>query len=236
MHVALCDDESHAMESLRVFLEQHPLVRQVRCFPLIDRFFDAMEDGEQFDLVFMDIDWPGEKNGIDFASALSGVSPQTQIIYVTGHNDRFCQQIFLKQANLCGYLVKPVDSTLLNALLEKADHAIQAWAEQKLLIQQKGVVHAIPYREICYLDSQGHQLTVHTRNDSILCYERLEEIKQRLPDQFLQCHKSFLVNMDVIRRVDKNRILLKTGEEIPISKAKYAQTRTAYFRYMGASM
>ena len=233
MRVALCDDENAATEYLRGQLEQNANINHIRCFQSFSGLFDTLEDGEHFDIVFMDIDWHGEKSGIDFASVLAELSPQTQIIYVTGHSDRFVQRIFLKDATLCGYLVKPVDAALLDALVEKAARTIQSLEEQKLLIQQKGAVYAIPYGEICYLDSRGHQLTVHTVNGSILCYERLEEMKQRLPGRFFQCHKSFLVNMDAVRRIDKNRILLKTGEEIPISKAKYTDTRTAYFRYMG---
>ncbi len=236
MRVALCDDEYEAIESLRILLEHSSLVNQIRSFQSSERLRDTMEDGEYFDIVFMDIEWNDERNGIDFASALTDISPQTQIIYVTGHNDLFSQRIFLKPVNLCGYLVKPVDPSLLEAILKKAYHTIQVLEEQKLLIQQKGIVHAIPFREICYLDSQGHQLTVHTTQDSILCYERLEELKEHLPNQFFQCHKSYMVNMDVIRRIDKNRIILKTGEAIPISKAKYAETRTAYFHYMGETL
>lgn len=219
-----------------MLLERSALINQIRSFQSSARLRDAMEDGEYFDIVFMDIEWNGPRNGMDFASDLTGISPQTQIIYVTGHNDLFSQRIFLKPVNLCGYLVKPVDPSLLEAILENANHTIRDWEEKKLLIQQKGVVHAVPFREICYLDSQGHQLTVHTTQDSILCYERLEELKEQLPAQFFQCHKSYMVNMEVIRRIDKNRIILKTGEEIPISKAKYAETRTAYFRYMGETI
>ena len=72
-------------------------------------------------------------------------------------------------------------------MLEKAQEQIDRQDNQKLLIQQKGTAHAIPYRDICYLESRGHQLIIHTFNDSILHYQRLEELKKQLPDfLFLQ--------------------------------------------------
>lgn len=233
MRIAVVDDERSAAEHLCALLEEQSTSSSVAMFLDYDRLFDAIEDGTQFDVVMMDIEWNREKDGIDFASALLELCPATQIIYVTGYNDRFSQKIFLKPSNLCGFLVKPVAPDLLHAMLEKAQDQINRQDDQKLLLQQKGVAYAIPYRDICYLESRGHQLVIHTFNDSILHYQRLEDLKKQLPAQFFQCHKSYLVNMALIRRIEKTAVFLKTGEEVPVSKSRYQETRTAYFRYMG---
>lgn len=237
MRVAICDDEKTALESLRLLLEQRSIISLIRSFLSSERLHDAILDGEYFDIVFMDIDWNQSRNGIDFASELNKISPCTQIIFVTGYNDRFSQHIFLKQINLCGYLIKPIDSALLDETLRKAFRAVQELAEQKLLISHKSMVHAIPFRSICYLESQGHKLLIHTTTkELIVCNERLEELKNRLPGNFFQCHKSFVVNFDYIQRVESKQVILKSNEEIPISKAKYTKTRSAYFYYMGEMM
>lgn len=233
MRIAVVDDEHSAAEHLCCLLKDCTLASTVRMISNIDRLFEAIEDHAEFDVILMDIEWHQEKNGIDFASMLLDCCPTAQIIYVTGYNDRFSQKIFLKPSNLCGFLVKPVAPDLLHAMLEKAQEQIDRQDNQKLLIQQKGTAHAIPYRDICYLESRGHQLIIHTFNDSILHYQRLEELKKQLPSQFFQCHKSYLVNMSLIRRIEKNAVFLKTGEEVPVSKSRYQETRTAYFRYMG---
>ena len=233
MRIAVVDDERSATEHLCCILKTCAMASTVQVFCDVNRLFDAIEDHAEFDVILMDIEWHRDKNGIDFASMLLDCCPTAQIIYVTGYNDRFSQKIFLKPSNLCGFLVKPVAPDLLNAMLEKAQEQIDRQDNQKLLIQQKGTAHAIPYRDICYLESRGHQLIIHTFNDSILHYQRLEELKKQLPAQFFQCHKSYLVNMSLIRRIEKNAVFLKTGEEVPVSKSRYQETRTAYFRYMG---
>ncbi len=236
MRIAVCDDEITILEILQKQLEELPQVSQTLVFSVAERLFRALERGCQFDVVFMDIDWKKEKNGIDFAEELLRISPNTQVIYVTGYNDRFSQQIFLKKANLCGFLVKPVQAEMLEALLEKAKKNIEKQETEKLLISQNGVVYAFPFRDITYFESAAHRLAVHTADGCLFFYGKLEMVKQQLPPCFFQCHKSFLVNMDYIRRIDKRSIFLKTGEEIPISKVKYAETRTAYFRYMGDTL
>ena len=236
MRVAICDDESIALEMLHEQLKEIREITQIRTYLASADFLLSVENGERFDLVFMDIDWKEEKTGIDFAADLLKLSPLTQIIYVTGYNDRFSQQIFLKNANLCGFLVKPVNMDTLLQLLEKAKEKMVLQEEEKLVVKGSGIIHAIPYQEISYFESAGRKLVIFTLDGKIEIYEKLDDLRKRLPEGFLQCHKSFLVNMNHIRRIDKKHILLKSGAEIPISRAKYAETRERYFRYMGETL
>lgn len=237
MRVAICDDENIAVEMLHEQLKEIKEITQIRTFLSSADFLSVVENGEWFDIVFMDIDWKEEeKTGIDFAADLLKLSPLTQIIYVTGYNDRFSQQIFLKNANLCGFLIKPVNMDTLLLLLEKAKENMVLQEEEKLIVKENGIVHAIPYQEISYFESAGRKLVIFTLDDKIEIYEKLDDLRKKLPEGFLQCHKSFLVNMNHIRRIDKNFILLKNGAEVPISRAKYAETRERYFRYMGETL
>ncbi len=236
MRIAICDDETDALALLQSRLEQNGQISELKTYRSARQLRDAFAEGACCDLIFMDIELNESENGIGLASWVNEVCPDVQIIFVTGHPDHYCQQIFLKPVNLCGYLTKPVDPKILGKLLRKAVENMRVRAAQKLLIKQKGTVHAVPTSKIRYLESQGHQLTIHTAEESYLCYERLETLKERLSGSFLQCHKSYLVNMDFIRHIEKHSILLKSGEEIPVSKANYADTRIAFFRYMGETL
>lgn len=236
MRVSICDDEKIAAEMLRKQLEEIKNITQIKCFLSVDALLTDVECGERFDIVFMDIDWKQEQTGIDFAAELLKLSPLTQIIYVTGYNDRFSQKIFLKNVNLCGFLVKPVDQKMLLQLLDKAKENMAHQEEEKLVVKQNGIIYAIPYQEISCFESKGRKVFIYTLSDKVEIYEKMGDLQKRLPGDFIQCHKSFLVNMSCIRRIDKNQILLNTGAEIPISRAKYAETRTKYFRYMGETL
>ena len=233
MRIAICDNESIAIDALQQKISRVSKINYIQGFTSIQQFWSVLEDGETFHIVFMDIDWEQSNDGIDFAARLYELRPNTQVIYVTGYNDRFLQQIFLQPANLCGYLVKPVDEELLCSLLQKAENTFAHQTEEKLLVQQKGIIHAVGFCEIVFLESVGHQVLIHTNDRLISCYERLEVIKSRLPNRFLQCHKSYLVNMDYIQHIEKSGILMNNGELIPVSKAQYANTRSSFFRYMG---
>ena len=117
MRIAICDNESIAADTLLQKIYDITKANHIRKFTSIQQFWNVIEDGESFHVVFMDIDWEQSLDGIDFAARLYEIRPNTQIIYVTGYNDRFSQQIFLRPTNLCGYLLKPVDEALLYSLL-----------------------------------------------------------------------------------------------------------------------
>ena len=231
MRIAICDDDRLFLEQFRAQVEELDFARKIDCYSALNQFIYSLDDSAPYDAVLMDIDWKQDETGIDAAEMLYQCSPQTKVIYVTGYNDLFPQHIFLQKSNLSGYLVKPVDSELLRANLEKV---LAAQDEQPVLtIQSHGRPISIPHREIVYLESLGHTVTIHTQSETVTVYEQLDKLRPLLSEGFIQCHKSFLVNMRYIRRFLSQDILLVTDAQIPISRSKYARTKDAYFRYMG---
>ena len=233
MHIAICDNERIVAEQLSDQIRQFEADSNISVFTDIVRFFGTIEDSAFYDLVFMDIDWGQSKNGMNYAEKILYSSPGTQVIYITGYGAEYSQQIFLSKSNLCGFLTKPVESRYLSELLLKIRENIHVSAEYKLVIQNKGVTETIPYSEIFYFENKGHKTVIYLRNRSIVFNEPLEKMRKKLPQFFLNCHKSFCINMDYIRRIDKSGILLENEIKVPVSKTHYAETRENYFRYVG---
>ena len=235
MRVAICDDEKAPIEYLSSLLKEIDGIEIVGTFTKQKDLLHVISCGEEIEIVFMDIDWKDDTDGIQLSKRLFEESPNTQIIYVTGYNDRFSQHIFLEDSNLCGYLVKPVQKELLEAMLKRAENRIKR-PQDKLVIHQRGQVYAIPFDELLYLESRGHNMIVYTTEDQISIYGRLETYKESLSRGFQQCHKSYVVNMDHIVFVDQNTIWLKNNMKVPISKSKYKEFRENYFKYMSRKM
>lgn len=233
MQIAVCDDNPLFLKEISAQLEDLHIAERVNVFSCLHTFFSSLEEVNPYDVVLMDIDWRQDETGMDVAEKLAQITPRTKIIYVTGYNDRFSQQIFLHRANLSGYLVKPVDSELLRANLVKVRKELKEQDEPLLTLSSRGKPVFVPHREILYLESLGHTVNIHTAEEQITVYARLNNILQLLPDGFIQCHKSFVVNMRQIRRFQAPDILLKNGAKIPVSRNRYAETKSAYFKFMG---
>lgn len=131
MHLAVCDDSVIFLRELERQLWHIPIVEEVSSFSDIAMLRRSMADGVRFAAVLMDIQWNTDANGLELAEELFQCSPSTRIIFVTGYADDYLQQVFLRRANLSGFLTKPVDQTLLEANLQKI--AAQQQTESLLL-------------------------------------------------------------------------------------------------------
>lgn len=233
MRIAVCDDNPLFLKEFQKQIENLHIAEQVICYSRLAAFFFSVEEGMIYDVVLMDIDWQQSESGMDVAEKLFQLSPQTKIIYVTGYNDRFSQEIFLHKVNLSGYLVKPVDNHLLRANLEKAAEELYKQKEETLTVASYGRPVTILCKDIFYIESKGHTIQIHTTEETITAYERLDDVANRLPDMFIRCHKSFMVNMWHIRRFLPTDVLLKNDTAIPVSRNRYNETKNNYFRFMG---
>jgi len=235
MDIAVCDDNKLFLREIEEQLEALPIVKNIFMFSDLNTFLFSIDEGKRYDAVLMDIEWDEKVAGMGVAEELFKLCPDVKIIYVTGHVERFSQQIFLHRASLSGFLTKPVDTALLQANLQKVADAIPYQEQPALVLRQQGSPVSIPLREIFFIESRGHIVVVHTAGETVTAYERLEAFLQMLPVGFYQCHKSYIVNMSQIRRFQSSDILLKNKEQIPVSRARYAETKEAYFSYMGQS-
>lgn len=233
MQVAVCDDNTGVLAELDRQLRALPQVGGVSSFSSLDAFLSTVEDGQRFDAALLDIDWDGREAGLDAAEKLEQLSPQTKIIFVTGYNDRFSQKIFLRNANLSGYLVKPVDEQLLKANLDKIVNCLHLEEEPSLTVRSHKDVLTIPFQKILYLESKGHHVLICTFSETHTIYSKLDAVQAELPPEFFRCHKSYIVNMAHIRRFQPSDILLKSGGTVPVSRARRALVKSAYFQYIG---
>jgi len=232
MEIAVCDDVKSNLKEIEAQLQLLDLTDNIYTFCDLDAFLFSIDGGKRYDVVFMDIEWNEKAVGIDIAAALYKLCPETKIIYVTGYVE-LSQQIFLNRANLSGFLTKPVDTALLRANLQKIADDLPYAPQPALVIKQKGAPISIPLRMIYFIESYGHTINVHTADETVTAYERLENIMRSLPVGFYKCHKSFIVNMNQIRRFLPRDILLKNDASVPVSRAKYAEAKEAYFKFMG---
>lgn len=230
--IAVCDDNSLILSDVVGAVERILGTGYCDGYGDLDKLFMAIEGGERYQAIIMDIEWDGSADGIEAAQRIQQLDSSARIIYMTGYVERYVQQIFLKPANISGFLTKPVEEAMLRENLRKINEEEQEEENKRLLVKYKGAMLSLPFRDIVYLESAGHMITIHTRTEKQSCYDRLEKLFERLPEYFIQCHKSYVVNMNEIQRIEKGKVFMSDYTEIPISKARYANTRSRYFHYM----
>jgi DNA-binding LytR/AlgR family response regulator len=135
------------------------------------------------------------------------------------------------------YMLPPdADAPDMKLALSCAAERLRKWSEHPFLLRAKGGEKLIVPRRVSYVESDRRIISVHLTDEVVEAYSKLSDIQRLLPDRFVQCHKSFLVNMGFIDEVDRESILLTTGERIPMSQRRRTQTRSAFHEFVGKSL
>ena len=180
---------------------------------------------EECDLLFLDVSMPG-KSGIDLLSLLPGI--KAEVIFVTAHAE-FALKAF--QFSPTGYVLKPIDDKDLSIAVDKAierikykklaKHNIQQAAEAKIGIPNSTGIDYLRLDDILYLEATNKCTLVVTKDAQITSSYSLARFKSIVEKHaFFQVHRSYIVNLNCIKRYGSNGSLIMTnGNEIPVAKA-----------------
>lgn len=88
------------------------------------------------------------------------------------------------------------------------------------VVERRGERQQIPWEQIYYFESRGKKLYARLRGEEIGFTGTLEGLAENLPENFLRCHRSFIVNMEKIDRMrfSENLILLWDNLAVPLSR------------------
>lgn len=236
MRIAICDDELISLENVTNHVKSINSDCEIMSFLNISELFNTIDDGTHVDAVLMDIEWHGKQQGIDYAAELYNLSPKTMIIFITGHPQQYSQRIFFKNVNLKGFISKPLNPTILQQYLQLIEDEIRTSNNRKLTLKFNSDTISIFHDDIFYVESHLNTVTIHVYGDSFRFYEKISKISELLPSGFFLTHKSFIVNMDKIKKIERSYVTLQTGKQIPISKHRLSDFREQYARYIGFKM
>ena len=233
MRVAVCDDNGIFLEEMKRILFEYAIVRDVRTYISPLEILMQIKENIEFDVVFMDIDLGNDstKDGFYWSEELKESMPDVPVIFVTSYNDEYAQKVMLANANVIGYMTKPIDKEILEKYFVKIQKKKKE--EKYLAISKQGQRIAIPMNEIIHIESHNHKAIICTEKEEYVVYEKLSELLVRLTEDFITCHKSFIVNLSWITFVEGKRIGLRNGKEIPVSRANGMKVKEAFFRYLG---
>lgn len=192
----------------------------------IDRINDLVSDSPGIDILISDIKL-GE-SGVDAISLVKRHFPPrcgTQVIYVTGYADEYHTRVY--QTEHVYFIAKPVSHDELDAALGKACARLRERLYAPISVTFERTTHLIQPARISYIESVRRKVRIVMDDRTVETYAKLEDIKELLPTSFLQCHKSYLVNMSRIASVERHSVRLLDGAEIPVSQRRRDEVRAS---------
>lgn len=204
MKVIIAEDDLPSQTILAHFLELLPEYKVVGKAQNGEEFYEMVLK-ENPDIVLVDINMP-VLNGIKAGSACKEMLPNLQVIFITGY-DEFAIEAFNISAT--DYIVKPIERVRLLVALEKAKKQIQLSkkknkAPNKLYIKSNNSFHYLSVDDILFIEKEGRRTILHTSTNQFETLESLQEIEERLPSYFFKTHRSYVVNLKTIERIDSS--------------------------------
>ena len=227
------DDEPLALEQIGSYIQKTPFLELVAMCKNASEALEVLK-GNEVNLMFLDIDMP-EINGIELVKSLIY---KPQIVFTTAYSEYAFEGF---QVDAVDYLLKPIDyATFLKAankskiwfeanLTEKTEQPKKT-DRKEIYVKSDYKVIRVSLADIKYIESANEYIKIHLDNQEIITtFLRLKSIMELLPQEnFMRVHKSFIVNLNKIQAVDKNRIFLDKKLYIPVGE----QYKPAFDEYL----
>jgi len=236
--VVVVDDEPLARAVVREFISVHPGIEIVaECA----NGFEAVKAVSELspDLVFLDVQMP-KLSGFE---VLELIGRDVPVVFTTAY-DQYALRAF--EVHAIDYLLKPFSEQRFAEALARArerlaarDHApVDALVSEtqgkqtpleRVLIRDGSQVHVLPVDRIDYVEAQDDYVSFRFEGKSYLKDQTLGVTEGLLdPARFVRIHRSFLLNIERIARVelyakDSRIAILRDGTKLPVSRAGYAR-------------
>jgi len=215
------DDEPLALKQISSYIEKTPFLEAVA---LCRSAFDAIVflENSEVDLMFVDINMP-DLNGLDFVKSLT---QKPQIIFTTAYSEYAIDGF---QVDALDYLLKPISYAVFLKSANKAKTWFELNSKQpesvqttqdSLFVKSEYKMVRIFLSEIKYIESANEYIQIHLVNDEpVTTLIRLKAMEEQLPkDKFMRVHRSFIVNLDRIKVIERNRIVFDHNVYIPVGE------------------
>jgi len=236
IRTAICDDEANIRTYLASLIRAQPYACEIVEYASAG---DCLAGIQEIDLLFLDIELnsPGDRlDGMALARKIRerDSAAQPVIIFVTGY-ERYVFDAF--DVGAFQYLLKPVDERKFAQIFARAVERIKASQElpqrvRALTLQSANTTRTVPLDSIYYIESRNHQVTLHLKDGTFICYAKIGELEVELSDQFFRIHKGYLVNLSYVEAYSKGSVTLVSGDKLLLSKYKYQDFVKAYLRFL----
>ena len=238
LRVAIVDDEDLARTVVREYLAG---IADVEVVAECANGFEAVKAVSELqpDLLILDVQMP-KLNGFE---VLELVSRDVAVVFVTAY-DQYAIRAF--EVHAVDYLLKPFSADRLSAAIDRVRERLgrgealpvrQLAAEgqpaqehaRRVLVRDGPRVHVLPVEKIDYVQAQDDYVCFRCEGKEYLKEQTLGEVERQLDAaRFVRIHRSFLLNLDRLARVEtgerENRIAILTdGRRLPISRSGHTR-------------
>lgn len=234
LKIALCDDDEAELDTLTSYIDKYKATYDSEmtydCFANGMELLSRTSAGEFYDLIFLDIVMPAI-NGMDVAREIYADNQVTQIVFLTTSQD-FAVDSYSVSA--LDYILKPINDKSFRRVMQRFLSKHREQEEETIIIQEKSSILQISLHTLCYVEVFDHYLLYHLSDaDTVRCRQSLAQIECILKQnkKFFKTHRSYIINLDYVHRLEQGCVTMTNGDRIPVSRANNKLLSDLFLKY-----
>ena len=220
MNCIIIDDDALSRRVIEEFVGRTEFLNLKNSFHnAIESINNSDDIASDIDLIFLDIEMP-MMDGLDFLNTLKNL-PQVIII---SSKEKYAINAF--DYDVTDYLLKPITYSRFYKAVLKARNTHESKKHRQLdeiFIKKNSALVRLKYDDILWIEALENYVIINSFTEKFTIHFTMKSIENQLPSSFFKrVHRSFIINISKIVRIEDNSILMKNNEGnkiIPIGKA-----------------
>lgn len=230
--IAICDDDRKTQTLLELSCKEYYSLRnQEICIDAFDTGEELLLSLKKYDFILLDIEMH-DLNGIEVAEKIRETDIDTMIVIISGY-PKYKNRAY--SAHVFDYLDKPVNKQKIFRLFDELERYISKKIKRTFLSFKTidGVVQ-LDKDDIKFFEYYDRKINIHTIDNVYYMYGKISDLAKQLTKyDFIFPHRSYVVNMKFVEKIDRNTIVIgKNDLLIPISKLKRKEISDTFFNYL----
>lgn len=231
LNLAVCDDteadRNWISSMVKHILREDGIPHDVAEYSGAKAILDAITAGMRFHVLLLDVVMD-DLTGIELARAIRRIGDESTIIFISGNRE---MALYGYEVSAARYLAKPVSEEKLQEALRHCYGLRQR--ESEILLPTDQGQRRTSLSEIECVEAFDRGARFVLRGETVETRLKFVEVLTILREpEFIQCHRSFVVNCACVKRIYPNAFEMNSGVMVPISKHRRSEVSRKFLDYL----
>ncbi|MGN0426323.1 MAG: LytR/AlgR family response regulator transcription factor [Agathobacter sp.] len=237
--VYVCEDIQEQREAIARYINSAIMIQEYDMKLLLatdspEMVIERLKRTKNVGIYFLDIDLHTSKNGLMLAKEIREYDPRGFIVFITSHSE-MSFLTFQYKVEALDFILKDEPQQLQQRICECLEHVKQKYSSitrgsgKTITITRGGRKLTLEYDDIMFFETSvnEHKLIAHTENKSIEFFGKLQDIEDEVGEEFIRCHRSYLINKKNVKEVNytDKYIVMRNQARCPISHRMLRQVK-----------
>lgn len=232
LRLAICEDDETQLEYIRSLVLSWAEKEKIPCeadgYTSAEQMMFSFPQDLPYSVYILDIQM-GKMSGMELARQIREKDKEADILFLTGLRDYAIEGY---EVGAVRYLIKPVKEDEFRAVLHEISEKKQKREDICFVLERRDSVLKIPYRDIWYLEAQGHYVELAYGEDKVQWKAGIGKLQPEFEENgFVMTRRGVLVNLARVAKVGKSECILDNGVSVLVSRNRYEKVNEAFIAY-----